>query len=83
MARRFGLTRPIVAWGPRDCTGCKHNTGLPGRDKYGDHDEGTCSKNQGHQTIHVLLRMRTFKFMIFWLYMLARKSTLFLCRIKI
>ena len=50
MARRFGLTRPIVAWGPRDCTGCKHNTGLPGRDKYGDHDEGTCSKNQGHRT---------------------------------
>jgi hypothetical protein len=43
-------TRPIVAWGPRDFTGCKHNKGIPGRDKYGDHDEGTCTKNGGHRT---------------------------------
>ena len=50
MARRFGLTRPIVAWAPHDCTGCEHNTGVTCRDKYGDHDEGTCSKNQGHRT---------------------------------
>jgi hypothetical protein len=50
MARRFGLTRPIVAWGPRDCTGCEHNKGVLGRDKYGDHDEGTCTKNGGHRT---------------------------------
>jgi hypothetical protein len=49
--RHFGLTRPIVAsWGFHDCSGCEHNTGVPGRDKYGNHDEGTCTKNGGHRT---------------------------------
>jgi hypothetical protein len=26
------------------------STRVSGRDKYGDHDEGTCTKNGGHRT---------------------------------
>jgi hypothetical protein len=49
LARRFGVTRPVVVWGTHDCSGCEHNTGISGH-KYGNHDEATCTKNGGHRT---------------------------------